>query len=437
MARLVPVGALAFLLVLAGAAGASASVRYASPGGEGGSPCNPTPCSLVTAVLGAEDGDRVVLADGAYETAANLILSKAIEVGGAPGAFPTVVFSGAHSAVVVNGAADLHDVRVALAEETMAYALDQRGGTVERVLADGSNGAACSIMGGTLRDTACSGFTAVAAGEPGKFSATLRNVTAAPLLIGAFGGASLSATVVNTIAQPGYSAGSSPSGLVIDVGPGSSATVALANSNYNSVDTSPSAGTEFSFTPPGTNGNQTAEPRFFDGPAGDFRELATSPTVDAGLAEPLLGPLDVAGAPRSQPACIGGNPVPDIGAYEFTPSVPCSAGGSPLPPGNFRVGRLRRHPRKGTATLPVAVPGPGALALFGKGLVRRRVAVGRAKTVRLLVKAKGSRARALRHRGRLKVRAHIVFRPEGGAPRWKQRTLRLRLRLRPRSRNPS
>src|SRR5262249_55412407 len=60
-------------------------------------------------------------------------------------------------------------------------------------------------------------------------------------------------------------------------------------------------------------GNQTAPPAFVDRAAGDFREAAGSPTIDAGASDPLDGELDFAGNPR----VLG--PAPDIGAYEFPP----------------------------------------------------------------------------------------------------------------------
>ncbi len=188
-----------------------------------------------------------------------------------------------------------------------------------------------------MRDSVCFGLFVVAPAGPGNYVASLRNVTAVPLLIGAIEGASLSATVINTIAQPGYQLGSSESGLLIDVGPSGSASVALINSNYASVDTTPSAGSNYSFTPPGTNGNQTAAPQFVDGPAGDFHQLATSPTIDSGIGSPGNGPLDIDGEPRSRGSA------PDIGADEFpSPPPALSATDITAPVGS----KLRFKPRR-------------------------------------------------------------------------------------------
>ncbi len=408
---------------------ASAAVRYAAPGAAGASPCNPAPCSLSTAVNGAVGGDRVILAAGDYATA-DLVLDKAIDVGGEPGAATSIVFSGAGGALVAASGAVLHDVRVAFATGTMAYALQLEAGTVERVYADGRNGIACLATRGTIRDSVCLDSLNVSPSGPGKFQVNVVNVTAVPLLIGAFEGAILSANVVNTIAQPGYEMGSNASGLLIDVSTGSSASAVLSNSNYASVDSSLSTGENFSFTPPGTNGNQTAAPEFVDGPAGNFRQLGSSPTIDTGLADPLLGTLDLDGAARSQARCIGGTPVPDIGAYELTPTVPCP-GGATTPAtasGDFHFGRLKHHPGKGTATLSVIVSGAGTIVLHGKGLVRRQRRSATAGTVRLLVKAKGRAAKVLRRKGRRRVRPLVDFTPEGGPPVRRARSVSLRLR---------
>ncbi len=367
-----------------------------------------------------------MLAGGSYKVGVDLDLNKAIEVGGEPGAAPNIVFAGNHAAMVGNAGATLHDVRLSLAEETMIQVLQLASGTVERVYADGSNGGACVVERGTIADSACLGMLAVSPGSPGKFQATVRNVTATPLLIGAFEGAILSATVVNTIALPDPGAGSSKSGLLIDVSAGSSAAVVLSSSSYNSVETTLSSGTNFSFTPAGTNGNQTAAPQLVDAAAGNFRPLASSPTIDAGSATPPLGAIDLDGAPRSQPRCIGGTPVPDIGAYEFTPTEPCA--GPPAPANGFRFGKLKRNLAKGTVTLTAIVPGPGELVLSGKGLVRRQLATSGAKPAKLLVKATGAKAKKLRDHGKLKARPLVVFTPTGGTPRSQPRPLVLRLR---------
>lgn len=398
----------AALLALS-AAPALASVRYASPSGSGPEPCNPAAaCSLENAIGNAADGDQVVLAPGTYSVGSELKISQAIEVGGQPGAVP-VLHLGGHQLVLANAGAVLHDVRAELTEGgVMAHALVVENGTVERAIATGGEfGGSCEVAAGLLRDFLCLGMLSVGPFEAGTTNVTLRNVTATPLLIGVSPGGHLVLDAANVIAhatQPG------DSDLEVDVNTSASATATFTHSNYATVSTSFSAGKEFSFTAPGTNGNQTAPPQFVDAAAGDFRELATSPTVDAGLADPLIGSLAVGGEARSLPACIGGTPVPDIGAYEYVPTVAC-----PKPSNEFKLGKLVRNRKRGTAKLTVWLPGPGTLALAGKGLVARPArAVAGAGKATLAIAARGRWRRKLVHAGSVKLAAKVTFTPTGG-----------------------
>ena len=72
-------------------------------------------------------------------------------------------------------------------------------------------------------------------------------------------------------------------------------------------------------------GNLTGPPGFVDAAAGDYRLAAGSSSIDAGTADPLNGPLDYFGLPRTLGAA------PDVGAYEFDPGAGPAPG--PIPPG--------------------------------------------------------------------------------------------------------
>jgi hypothetical protein len=200
--------------------------------------------------------------------------------------------------------------------------------------------------------------------------------------------------------------------LEVDVSAGSSASIVLTHSNYATADSSFSSGTKFSFTPPGTNGNQTAPPQFVNVATGDVHELPTSPTVDAGLADSLIGATDLDGAARSQPSCLGGTPTPDIGAYELAPTVPCAK--PPKPSNEIDFGRLKRNRRRGTAKLTVTVPGSGQLTLAGAGVVGQKRDLAEAGDIVLSIKASGKRRRKLDHTGALKLKLKIAFTPTGG-----------------------
>ncbi|HWB69835.1 MAG TPA: hypothetical protein VG518_07645, partial [Solirubrobacterales bacterium] len=154
------------------------------------------------------------------------------------------------------------------------------------------------------------------------------------------------------------------------------------------------------------------------------------PTIDAGTTASPLGALDLDGALRSQPRCIGGTPVPDIGAYEYTPTTDCPAG---PPPGATQAkigfGKLKLNKKRGTATLAVKLPSAGKVKLGGKGVVSREATVGGGKTVGLKIKAKGKKAGRLRKAGKVKLRVKATFTPAGPneLPATKSRAVVLKL----------
>lgn len=88
---------------------------------------------------------------------------------------------------------------------------------------------------------------------------------------------------------------------------------------------------------------------------------------------------------------------------------------------DFRLGKLKRNKRRGTATLTAVVPGPGTLTLTGKGVRRARKRAARAGKVKLPVKTVGKAARRLNGTGKTKLRLKVVFAPDGGPPATKRR----------------
>lgn len=417
--------------LLLAASSAFAAIRYAAPGGGGGEPCNPNPCTLANAVDKASDGDEVVVEAGTYKPGAEVEVDRAISVGGTPGAPLPVVQISNHFLRLENAAALVHDLRVEVVAPTLPYAVNDEGGTVERVYAYSTESAgACEITSGTLRDSVCWGGLVASAFTGGTVKIVLRNVTASSTVIGASTGTNAEIDGANLIMHSIEPSQNDGADLAIDVNTGASATIALTHSNYASVSTALSGGTDFTYPPPGTNGNQTAPPQFVDAAAGDLHELASSPTVDAGLADPLIGGTDLDGNARSLPSCLGGAAVPDIGAYELAPSAACPAAPTPQPlspksSNLFRFGKLKRDKRRGTARLALYVPGPGSLTLNGKGLVPEHADLRAAGTVELAVKAKGGAGKRLRTRGRLAVKAVVSFTPLGGDTATATRRLKL------------
>jgi len=420
------VAVLLALLVLA--APAAAKVRYASPTGGPPSACNPTPCTLTIAIAGAADGDQVVVLPGTYTAPIELTIEKAIDVGATPGSPAPLINLKGVQLNVKNAGATLHDLRLAMVEESMSRPLNLYDGTVERVIAGGGEFGAngCLMENGLLRDSVCLQGITVNAEKAGTARPKLVNVTADPLDVGTSEvGAVVDLSVLNSILYARTEAGHLPGSVIVDVATGGSVTADLRNSNYATVE-SIGLSKNYTVTAPGTNGNQTAPPQFVDFAGGDFRELPTSPTIDAGVADPLLGPLDLADTARVQPRCFGGSAIPDIGAYEFVPTEACpssgdSGGGSSSVPATkpisllmprlrrLKFGKTKWNLDEGTATLTLRAPESGMVLLTGKDIVRRRVSVRHAGPVQLLVKARGPKVGSLRREGKAAVEATVIF----------------------------
>jgi hypothetical protein len=104
----------------------------------------------------------------------------------------------------------------------------------------------------------------------------------------------------------------------------------------------------------------------------------------------------------------------------------------------FSFGKLKRNLSKGTATLSVDVPGPGALALRGKGLKPQRSTGGTALAskdvdaagkVKLTIRARGAKKAKLNRIGKVRVKARVTFTPTGGLSASQSRQIRLKKRL--------
>ncbi|HEY3436003.1 MAG TPA: hypothetical protein VGK41_10155 [Solirubrobacterales bacterium] len=95
---------------------------------------------------------------------------------------------------------------------------------------------------------------------------------------------------------------------------------------------------------------------------------------------------------------------------------------------SFRFGkRVARNREKGTATLTVNAGGPGKLTLSGKGVKRRSKTIPAARKVKLLIKAKGKTAKALRENGKAKVKIGVTYTPTAGLPARAEKSVTLRL----------
>ncbi|HYG96586.1 MAG TPA: hypothetical protein VD741_05700, partial [Solirubrobacterales bacterium] len=154
----------------------------------------------------------------------------------------------------------------------------------------------------------------------------------------------------------------------------------------------------------GAEGTLTMVWRRFD-EDGDAVQAKTVP----GPRPPLPPP-----PPPPEPPTSAGSPLP--GAVVALPPVAVD--------GALRIERVRLDRRRGTATLVVKVPGPGALSLSG-ALPRPRLVPG-ASTVDLRVVPLPGKRRLLRQKGVLRLRVTVHFAPLAGAASKQTLTLRLR-----------
>ena len=118
------------------------------------------------------------------------------------------------------------------------------------------------------------------------------------------------------------------------------------------------------------------------------------------------------------------------GTDTATTSVDVQPG--PPPSHHFDFGKPKRDKKKGTAKLPVKLPGQGKVKLEGKGLVKqskaapRSIQVDEAGTVKLLVKAKNNKKHKLKKHGKVTVKADVTYTPTGGTVKTKTKTLTLK-----------
>jgi hypothetical protein len=343
-------------------------------------------CNLQKAVNEANaagPGSSVVMVAGPEFTPSSPVLPVGIDVGGEPGApRPTVVAPAEEEAFGILSDANLHDVNITSEDSYTPLAVVE--GSVERAFVESKNaGAACVLFNAVLIDTVCLGREADGVqmgGSSATYHAYLHNVDAIGSLYGLQIYAPLEAgkenrlEATNTIAIGGTFDDVSVRG---DVG---GAQALFSNSDYASTEVN-GASENLRITPAGTNGNITAPPQFVAASAGDFHQLATSPTVDAGLTVSTNGELDLDRNPRAlsaHPTCASTAGPTDIGAYELVAPVPvCSLppGGGvdkvvppPPPAPGTTLKRAKIDAKAGTATFTFA--GSGQVSGFACELIR-------------------------------------------------------------------
>jgi hypothetical protein len=321
--------AVALAAIAASPAAASATDLYASPSGTSSPTCGQAaPCDILTAVNSATQGDTVIVEPGTYTPSVSLDDTGAggpITIEGEPGASTPVIDSSAQYAIEIFEGSTLSDLDV-IDQQNDAWGIyvSDTTATVDHVYAQvGGSGSGACYPYGTLTDSVCwangsngIGMTLLVSDVA---SATLRNDT---IIASGTGGdavkvdpqsnsQTMTVDLTNTIAR---GAGAD---LYVGAVSGATATVTADHSNFATVDDVGGGGT-ITAPAPGSGSNQTAAPVFAQASAGDFHELATSPTIGAGADSALNGTVDLNGNPRE----IDGKT--DIGAYEYVPPPTCS-----------------------------------------------------------------------------------------------------------------
>jgi hypothetical protein len=305
------VASIAFCCSLAvPASAAAAGPFYASPGGSGTLCTQMSRCSLTEALSQASAGEVVSLAGGTYTLTGMLALNEVI-AGENPAAKPLLTNSAGHTILTGGSASGLRDVRVVTSGlGAAATAVNVNGGRLDRVevVASGSSTpiAAALIGGATAADSVltASGGTA-AAFVTGGSGALVRNVTAVATGTNARGHFTNGGFM-----SPGTQTVTVQNSIVLGVSNGFQFTgeagkSIVVNADRTHFTTPNSVGTNATF-----NGTSTGGAPLFAG-SGDFHQLASSPTRDAGGAVPGLSATDFEGQARNQGVA------PDIGADEF------------------------------------------------------------------------------------------------------------------------
>lgn len=331
MKRVLLLAMAALLVVPATALGAT---RYATPGGVGSGTCGEaTPCSLAYAITAAPAGAEVVVASGTYPVAATIEAKVSLSIRGVAGG-PRPRLVGAKEVTPLKSGEPLVISGLAI-ESTesgtgslFAYADGDIFDHLELIANGPAGNGALALRPGvnwTLTDSllVARGPNAVGLFVQGVAAgtATMRNDT-----VVAEGKESLGVAITGVAPSVDKSI---QAFNVIAIGE----IAAEAKDNKGAISAIAFDHSDLQGKVLGTvtsTAAQTGAPKFVNAAAGNYREASGSPTIDAGVENPANGVIDLDGNPRSLPGYLTCGPeptgVPDIGAFEFVPTVvpPCA-----------------------------------------------------------------------------------------------------------------
>ncbi|MCB0870503.1 MAG: hypothetical protein KDB52_06690 [Solirubrobacterales bacterium] len=336
---------LALLGLIANVGSATAEEYYAAPDSvRMAAPCaSEDPCRIDTALTVATLGDEVILKPGSYFEAccddpwtslpdlADGVVLRAEDPTEPPVLFGEVL-NNADPFLALGDGATMRDIEVRMTGSNVGISYGVQtgpGSVIDRSAirmtgVAGGFAAACMPVNTTIRNSACLGdgsgrVDAVSSTiTGGNFSSRLINVTAITTSstgVGARVGISSAHSSVFNISN------SIMRGPTADLGTGTfagmpprgAATINVEYSNWNTYQATGN-GTNMLIPDAGNQSGPTAaSPLFRNAAEGNFRQVAGSPTIDAGLALANADPL----APGGTTRLIGS--APDIGAYEFAP----------------------------------------------------------------------------------------------------------------------
>jgi Ca2+-binding RTX toxin-like protein len=369
---------------LLAAASPAAAIRYAAPTAQGAGNCSSVAnaCTVSAAVEGnggsipvPSAGEEIVVLPGEHVLPNVLIASGTLNIHGQDGAGrPTLRLggdsndavsssltapgtmrhlrilgdnnSGSVAALTTSGAAVYSDLEIVSTGATLVGAVLGNGALLRdsTVRVDNLFGNAVRVVGGTTNKVL--NVTAVATGA--------NSVGLSVYDFGSGGTENWKVTAVNSILDGGNFDIQSRSSSALD-----SIVVDARNSNYSPANVEViGAGAQLN----DLGGNQSATPVFANFAGSDFHQLAGSPTINAGFADPQLGVTDIDGNART----LGG--APDIGADEYVPPAPPGGGGDDggnPPPANPRACGARKIGTRGADRL--FGTGAGDLLIAGRG----------------------------------------------------------------------
>jgi|GEM_PF-5296263 len=340
----------ALVLVLAGSA--VAAQRYASPDGvlEGTCPSE-APCRIDRAINDAKNGDEVIVLSGDYlVTSMPLATSTSVFVHGVDPASRPRLFGSPTAAILALGDGSVvSDIEVEQLVGLLAGepALElSPGATAERVIARSNSSSAIRAAEAQIRDTAAfgGGYVGAAISLHGSGASVIRNATVNGAGPGAYGitvgnstASPVSVNIRNTIIagkfQDIWLSSVENAKIELDV-------------DYSSFDPNKvylGSPTTTVYNPgPHNQRSNLLPPRLVDANAWEFdiHQLAGSPTIDAGLAGPFTGALDLDGEARKQGLAV------DIGADELVGAEADELVGADMPVSSRAAPRLSKLRRK-------------------------------------------------------------------------------------------